>query len=744
MFLNPLMLFGAAAIGIPIIIHLLNRRKFERVPWAAMRFLRASIEQNQKRIRVEDVLLLILRCMMLLLLAVALARPVLRATAAAVGGLNKVTAVIVLDNSASMAQTDGVESRLGSAKKAAEQVIRGLPTGSSAAVLLASDQFLPVIAEPSFDMASVSHQLNDAPVHDRPSNLLPAVREALSILERKSELRKELYVITDGQASAFREMPALRKLLDENRRDVRPHVLLVGAPEDRNLAVTSVALDTGVVPVNEPVRVNVVVRNHGKAEARNVPVAIAVDADKPMDQATIAAIGPGASAGVSLFARLRSEGFHTITARIDGDRFPADDWRTVALRVVKEVKVLLIDGESGAGGRESEIFYLRNALRPVPRPQWGDYHVKLTVRQPTELEAIRLEDFDAVFAANVADVSPGVVNQLASFVRTGRGLAVFAGGNVNGRFYNENLVQRLHLLPASFGPAFGIARPADPDRNPASGFALKGRPHEHPLLSLWNDAGNGNLALVRFYRALELTPDSTPPPPQAPPSGSWSLPRIVASFADGKPFLVERDFGRGRVLQFASTADSEWTDFPTAANGGHYVPLLQRALGHLVSRQDEHLTLRAGQPFVHTAAAEAVNESALISKPPRHFSSLPPDAMEVRESQRVSLEEDGLPRLKFDRTHFAGPYEVKIGTAAPVRFAVQLDPDESDLSPLDAEQSRLLDEVAHVVRWTPGTDLGAQLEEGRVGTELWPYIIPIVLLLATMETFLAHFFSKSK
>src|SRR6187397_1559448 len=105
MLLNPVMAWvGAGAVSIPIIIHLLNRRKFERVVWAAMRFVRLSVEKNQRRIKVEDMLLLILRCLLLALLALALARPVLRAAAGAMG-FSKVTAVIVLDNSYSMTQT---------------------------------------------------------------------------------------------------------------------------------------------------------------------------------------------------------------------------------------------------------------------------------------------------------------------------------------------------------------------------------------------------------------------------------------------------------------------------------------------------------------------------------------------------------------------------------------------------------------------------------------------------------------
>ena len=68
-FLNPIMLFGLTAVSVPIIIHLLNRRRFQKVVWAAMRFLKLSVEQNQRRMQIEDLILLLLRCLLLGLIA---------------------------------------------------------------------------------------------------------------------------------------------------------------------------------------------------------------------------------------------------------------------------------------------------------------------------------------------------------------------------------------------------------------------------------------------------------------------------------------------------------------------------------------------------------------------------------------------------------------------------------------------------------------------------------------------------
>src|SRR3982751_2888843 len=174
MLLNPLMaVLGAAAVSVPIIIHLLNKRKFERVVWGAMRFLNISVEQNQRRLQIEDLLLLLLRCLLLLLLGLALARPTIKSFGGGTGwfGSAKVSAVVLLDNSYSMSATDGAKSRFELAKDAADQAIASLPTGSSVCVLFASD-YTPTgpIPEPTFDLGLARKTIKEARVSDRATN----------------------------------------------------------------------------------------------------------------------------------------------------------------------------------------------------------------------------------------------------------------------------------------------------------------------------------------------------------------------------------------------------------------------------------------------------------------------------------------------------------------------------------------------------------------------------------------------
>ncbi len=735
-FLNPLLLFGLAAVSVPIIIHLLNRRKFQKVVWAAMRFIQTSVEKNQRRMRIEDMILLALRCLLLALLALALARPAFRNSGSNFLGQSKATAVLILDNSASMGMSDGTATRFEKAKQAAEQALNGMPAGSATAVLLASDIAQGAIAEPTFDLNLARKVIREAPLTDRATDLLPSLQRALDTLKQRIGLRKEIYLITDGQLAGWKQMTEIQKLLENSQRDIRTHVVLVSEHEERNLAVTELRNTGGLTPVNQPLRFEARVSNFGREAVSNVRVSLNVDSEPPSDEFTIDSLPVGGSKSVSLFAKIRAEGFHSVVARIPEDRLPADDKRALAVRAIKEVRVLLVDGDPGAEPRDSEIFFLRHALIPVPVSEQPNYFVKVARLAAPEFPTARLDDFDAVVLANVADLAEPVAKGLEQYVRRGGGLMIFSGNRLNPSFYNEQLSAKQHLLPATFGPMRGDAE------QDVNYFTLQDRGLEHGIVSLWNDPNAGTLSSARFYRAYDLLPVTNGAPAsstaQAGASSSNAVleagaPQVVAKFSHGTPAIVEHTFGLGRVVMFASTADTAWNDFPVRPA---FVPLLHRTLGALVQRQDEGLNVRVGQKFVRQVASELLDKEARVFKPRQTDALL--------EQRRIELV-NGWPMLQFEGTDLGGIYEVGVGDARGVlRFAAQADANESSLDELSAEQKKLLNASAHVVEWAPGLSFKDSMQFAGSGAEFWLPIVILALLLAGAETFLGQWFSRSK
>jgi len=722
-FLNPLLVAGVAGIAAPIVIHLLARRQVKRVVWAAMRFLKVIVEKNQKRMTIEDMILLVLRCLVLILLAVALARPSFKKSGSAGFGGSDEAAIIAIDNSASMAQSDGASSKFAQAQVAAEQVLDSLPAGSAVAVWLVSDVVKGVIPEPAHDFSRARKAIRDAPRSDRGTEMQAALRQAIDVLGRNAAAFKQVFLITDGQAAGWKALGETRALLQSAKDTVGTRLVLLGESEPRNLAITGLRMASALAPVNEPIRFEIEVTNTGDTEAKGVQVSLAVDTEPPADETNLDAIPAGESRKVSLFARFREAGFHHVAARVPEDRAPADDERVSAVRAIGEINVLLVDGDPGVEPRESEVFYLRNALAPVPPEARDRYFIKPKVVTPREFESARLADYEAVVLANVTEFQEASAGALERYVRAGGGLVVFPGGRINARFYNDRLFTERALLPAAFADARGSVD--------AQGqfFQLQAKGYDHPIVSLWNDAAAGSLATAHFHRAFALAPA----PSDLPRSGAGP-PALVLRYSDGQPAMIERTFGFGRVVQFSSTADAAWNDLCIRPV---FVPLVHRVLGALLTRGDENLNVRVGAKFTTAVPSDLVGKDVRIMRPGGKSGKSMTGRAEAA---------DGQPILAFAETDLAGAYDVNAGEDATpvVRFATQADPAESRLAQLSGADLRIFDGVAQIIRWTPQTSLRSSLQRERTGSEFWLPFAILALGLAVAETVLGNRFSRSK
>ncbi|HAA87308.1 MAG TPA: hypothetical protein DCE22_03570, partial [Verrucomicrobiales bacterium] len=125
--LNPGFLFaGTAAVAAPIIIHLLNRRRFKRIDWAAMDFLLEAQRLNRRRVKLEELILLLLRCLAMILIGLMIARPSLDINVSGILKSGQTERVIVLDDSLSMATVGKSGSSIDKASEILQKGIKSL------------------------------------------------------------------------------------------------------------------------------------------------------------------------------------------------------------------------------------------------------------------------------------------------------------------------------------------------------------------------------------------------------------------------------------------------------------------------------------------------------------------------------------------------------------------------------------------------------------------------------------------
>jgi hypothetical protein len=208
---------------------------------------------------------------------------------------------------------------------------------------------------------------------------------------------------------------------------------------------------------------------------------------------------------------------------------------------------------------------------------------------------------------------------------------------------------------------------------------------------------------------------------------------VVLGYADGVPAIMEQDWGLGRVILFGTSANTAWSDLPVRP---FFVPIVHRALGGIIQRQDEGLNIRVGDVFTQRVRPELLGKDATFTQPG------PGDS--VRDLRRIELL-NGWPTLQYKDTDFAGAYEVTVADPElKLRFAAQPDSAESNLDQISSAQVATLRDSANVINWSPNFSLKELVIQERSGMEFWLPLVMLALALAAAETFLSQWFSRSK
>jgi hypothetical protein len=341
MFLNPLMLVAAGAAVLPVVIHLLSRSRYRSVDWGAMMFLDGADANRERRSRLRQWLLLAVRAALVALLAVALARPVVRGRFGAPAAAQKVTAVILLDCSPSMDTDENGHSRMALARAAARQVL-ALHRGDRVSVVLMGREQPDAEREPTADLWEVGRRIDAAEPGYRRANIADGLINAIDALERASPVEPtmpapapgagprtfaNIYVITDRQATSWREVddafPARWKdRLSQAQVAARLLVLPVGGVGADNVAVEEVKLANGPLVAGQAAQLQVTLRNYGPVRWASLPLTVSVEKRVVAEQRVNLAPGSALTIPVTVKDGFAEPGSYVVTAEIGRQPIP--------------------------------------------------------------------------------------------------------------------------------------------------------------------------------------------------------------------------------------------------------------------------------------------------------------------------------------------------------------------------------------------------------------------------------------
>ena len=569
------------------------------------------------------------------------------------------------------------------ARDAARGVVRGMGADDRATLVLFSRNAEENMRATS-DRTRLEGAIDTAKVSSGATRYGPALKLAESILSRSPMKRREAVLISDFQKSGWSGSE------DAHFPDGMTLIpTSVASPATANLSVPSVSFARAAFSGQERITVTAGLSNKGDEPLKDVPVILSVDGHDL--ETTRAAVGPHASTSVSFAPFTLATANVRGSIRAGSDPLPADNNFFFVLAPSEPVSLAIVDGFD----KSDASLFLARALSIGSTPA---FQIDTT---STSRVAPATFDKRSVVVLNDTPFPPGGAGALKRFVERGGGLLIVAGDHATWPSSEAD------LFPGRLGPVV--------DRTSGRSASLGFLDYSHPVFEVFKapHSGDFSAAHVFRYRTIETGPND----------------RVLARYDDGAIAAAERKVGLGRVIVWTTTLDDTSTDMPSSRYSCR--SSTSWCAIWVTTRRRPH-GLRSGRSWISSARIRSRAARIVVS----------PSGDRTTQSGGGEGAE-GLLELNEQ-----GVYEVRstgASTGRPEAIAVNLDPAESDLSPLDSR------ELVAAVTGRAATAEAQQMAPQEVTREdaekrqsLWWYLLFAGLLLLAAETIISNRLSQKE
>ena len=711
-FLAPLLLAGTVLATAPIIIHLLNRRRFTRVNWAPMEYLKLTLKTNRRRLRLEQWLLLTLRTLAVLALFFAVARPISSGTNLA-GFLSvegRASRVIVMDDSLSMSYQKGDQTAFERAKNATRQILNQLGPQDSVSVVLASNPAQTLVRMAHLEeneKKKLVSQINELASSQMGSHWISTLEDIDRQLQEATFPVKEVIIITDLWAAGW--TVEVQDLFDRwSQEQVTVRFIDIGAEPAGNRVLHSLDLDSRIALVDQEVKMTAVIENSGEAPLKSGQALLTVDGD--VTPVTLPEIPADKTVNVPISVRFNQPGQHVVTLRIPVDKLPDDNIQRKVINVRQMVDVVLVDGEPGLNPFDSETDFLALALSA------GNSNWQVTQAESSTWQTQLLTAPDLIVLANVDQLSKDRIKELEELVSLGTGLMIFCGEQCDLELYNERLYKGgKGLLPARIQQIRDIQ---------SQGLVIE--PIADSPIGMLKELTPELLSRVRPRRFADVTLDSNPDQQKV---------RVLARWNDASqsPAVLEKRFGDGRVLFWTITADKSWSDWPAEAS---FVLAMRVAAQQIAADIQRGDNLIAGEPIHYELETITAPQTGELIWLDRELNPLDITFGSIDETKTM---------LSSTPIRFAGVVEAnwqdpQLGDQTQ-KFAINANIDDSLQKKLNEQEiQQFLGRMPlKLIRYQ-----GKEMDLSTEGNELWRYLAILLLGCLVSESMLATWIGRRR
>jgi hypothetical protein len=748
---------------VPLLIHLINMMRHRRVHWAAMEFLLASYKKHRTWIWLKQLLLLLARMAVVILVVAMLAQPKTRDQWLAIFGGRVTHHFVVLDDSYSMSDRVAGATAMDAAKQVITAIVnRAIQEDTQQKLTLIrysqargsngeatpDDRAADFNAEPidsNFDITLERklHTFDATSLAVGPRDALTLLRQLLG--ESKDETTI-VYLLSDFRQKDWGSPAELREALGQlTRSQADVHLVNCSRSTEPNLGIVAIEPADETRAAGVPLFVNVKVKNFGTRTANKVQLKLqstyyppdeiaktpptAADTLKghTEDLATllIDQVGPAETITRRIQVYFPLAGKHVVEASLPEDPVETDNRRWCVIDFPEGERVLLIDDTPD----EQKAYFLKTAFQPLERSNTG---IRPDIKPQTFLRDATLDtlnQYSAIYLVDVSRLDGHAVETLENYVQGGGGLAIFAGPSVNTSYYNQALYKDgKGLLPAPLG--LDVALPPALDSSQPDLELLN-----HPIFSFFQTETNPLIRGVKVDRFRKV-PESWKP-------GSEQSVEVIARLRDKSPLIIEKKLGQGEVIEVLTTLDPKWNDW---AKNPSFVVVALKLQSYLASaRRLDDLRL-VGTPLDLRLESSRYLPDVAFVVPAEKTSSrnrIEHNAAPIEAGSTTLIASLGRKSLEgrfVGETDRPGIYEAWIkttkGETEVRRWALSVDPDEGDLTPM--ESAELLTRLDPVKVAYHLADQYQQDEVTPAGYNLSTLVLCVLVLLLIAEQLFAY------
>jgi len=683
-FINPLFLFGLIAASIPVLLHLLNLRKLKNIEFSSLKFLKELQKTKIKRLKIKQIILLILRTLIITFTVLAFARPIIEGSIPGFENYAKSSIIILIDNSYSMDISDEFGNRFIQAKKSAEKIINSMKEGDEALILEMSGSnstFQPAFTKNKDLLIQSLSQIKLQPI---PASLDNSMRLAGKYFQNANNFAKELFIISDAQKNVFHS----EDMLKLNNKNIAIYFIPIGYSSSsnfENLSVDSVDVLTKFFSIGKSVELSVTVKNHSDKDVKGALISLLFNKQK-VAQKTFD-ISANSAKSIPIAAQIQKPGVVSAAIELENDAFIADNNRYFGFIVPEKPNVAIF-------GETTNNFFLK-ALFSTDDAQ---NQINVSFYDENSVDNLDLNKFDCL-VLNFSNFSESKKNRIKEYVSSGGSSIFFPSDQTNDNYRN---------FLAEFGFALSEKKSFS-EKSPASFSALDAK---HPIFDgMFKLAGEGiTINQIDNPKIFSILPVNTGVP-------------IIES-QDGY-FLSENQFGDGKCLYFAVAPNLYWSNFPLLSL---FPSLIFRSVFYLSS------SITLGYSFDIGS-----NQTVMIPRklsPNQNFKLIDPSGNQT--IMQLPLLQSGA-ALSLELFNETGVYQL-INSQNKIAYVFSLNMPKSESYIQKPDVSNLLSHLysrttynKNIFILTNYSQLSQDLKRARIGTELWSIMLFLAILCAIAE-----------